>query len=179
MAEQRRRLAPCGTISAYMRHHRWGEKPCGPCRDASRDYNRKYRPAARWQVYVIRFADGLWYYGHTRYPLSGRVTPGHIRKRKGRIGAHLRAGVPFTMDTLMWCDSKELATQMEARFILASDRAQLLNEKVPWHFCWETNPGLRAYSFHHDRGETPCPPAVEARRAYQQEYERKHGKRRR
>lgn len=37
-------LAPCGTRSAYKRHRRHGEEACGPCREANRAENEKYRP---------------------------------------------------------------------------------------------------------------------------------------
>lgn len=39
---RRGELAPCGTRTAYARHLRWGETPCGPCREA----NRLARPGA-------------------------------------------------------------------------------------------------------------------------------------
>ena len=31
-------LMPCGTVAAYQRHIRAGEKPCDPCAEASRVY---------------------------------------------------------------------------------------------------------------------------------------------
>ena len=33
-------LQPCGTVAAYHRHLRRGEKTCGPCRQAWRDYRK-------------------------------------------------------------------------------------------------------------------------------------------
>lgn len=33
--------APCGTVSAYKRHLRHQEAPCGPCRAAWAEYHRK------------------------------------------------------------------------------------------------------------------------------------------
>lgn len=42
-APKRRRVAKCGTVSGYARHHRLGETPCVECADASRDYQRKRR----------------------------------------------------------------------------------------------------------------------------------------
>lgn len=38
--------APCGTRSAYVRHKRHGEKPCDPCREAMRTYERERRTRA-------------------------------------------------------------------------------------------------------------------------------------
>ena len=38
-----RKLAPCGTRSAYRRHKRWDEEVCDECREASRRYNEKYQ----------------------------------------------------------------------------------------------------------------------------------------
>jgi hypothetical protein len=35
--------AACGTYGGYQRHHRRGEKPCDPCRDAATAYNRDRR----------------------------------------------------------------------------------------------------------------------------------------
>jgi len=35
--------APCGTLAAYQRHNRRGERPCPACRRAQRDYMRQYR----------------------------------------------------------------------------------------------------------------------------------------
>jgi len=32
--------APCGTVSAYKRHKRHDEDPCGPCRAAWAEYQR-------------------------------------------------------------------------------------------------------------------------------------------
>ncbi len=39
-----RKLAPCGTRSAYLRHLRYKEKPCKPCSDADRAYHRSRYP---------------------------------------------------------------------------------------------------------------------------------------
>lgn len=33
----------CGTPSGYVAHHRRGEPPCGPCREAQRAYRRAHR----------------------------------------------------------------------------------------------------------------------------------------
>lgn len=38
-----RRLAECGTWSAYKRHKRRGEEPCEPCRLAAQEQSRKQR----------------------------------------------------------------------------------------------------------------------------------------
>ena len=38
-------MQPCGTRAAYIRHRRNGEKPCEPCAQAERDYQRaRYQP---------------------------------------------------------------------------------------------------------------------------------------
>lgn len=36
-------MSACGTYAGYARHHRQGEAPCDPCRDAAREYQRAYR----------------------------------------------------------------------------------------------------------------------------------------
>lgn len=38
-----RRLAECGTWSAYKRHKRRGEEPCEPCKEAARKQSRSQR----------------------------------------------------------------------------------------------------------------------------------------
>lgn len=38
-----RKPKPCGTTGAYRRHIRNGEKPCGPCAEAWREYFQKRR----------------------------------------------------------------------------------------------------------------------------------------
>ena len=43
----RSRLAPCGTLSSYNRHLRWGEKPCDECTDAMRRYHKRRRVSTR------------------------------------------------------------------------------------------------------------------------------------
>lgn len=46
-----RRLAECGTWSAYKRHKRNGEEPCEPCKQAASEQSRKQREkASRIQV---------------------------------------------------------------------------------------------------------------------------------
>jgi hypothetical protein len=42
-------LKPCGTRAAYARHLRYGENPCGPCRDANNAYatSRKKDPGSQ------------------------------------------------------------------------------------------------------------------------------------
>ncbi|HEX7040593.1 MAG TPA: hypothetical protein VF202_10790 [Trueperaceae bacterium] len=42
-----RRLKPCGTVAAYMRHYRRGETPCRDCRYAYSKYRREDRPYSR------------------------------------------------------------------------------------------------------------------------------------
>ena len=159
------KIPPCGTKTAYQRHLRKGEEPCEPCREASREYHRNLYEYPYWVVYVRKFVDGMWYYGSTKLKLEKRETD-----TKGKIGDYLQRGVKHTAEILMRCDSKELALQMEARFILASDRSKLLNEEMPWHFCWETNPGVGAYAWHRRRGEEPCEPSREAKRTQQRRY---------
>ena len=39
-----RKLAPCGTRSAYLRHLRYAVKPCTPCTEADRAYHRSRYP---------------------------------------------------------------------------------------------------------------------------------------
>lgn len=36
----RRKLAPCGTVTAAKRHQARGEEMCGPCREVYREYER-------------------------------------------------------------------------------------------------------------------------------------------
>ena len=49
-------LQPCGTMAAFSRHRRAGERPCGLCRDANNEYERRRRrlrradPAVRERV---------------------------------------------------------------------------------------------------------------------------------
>ena len=50
--------APCGTASAYGRHQRWGEEPCGPCREAYREYSRLKSRRYRRRVAERQAADG-------------------------------------------------------------------------------------------------------------------------
>jgi hypothetical protein len=38
---------PCGTVGAYSRHRRNGERPCEACRAAVRAYNREYEQRRR------------------------------------------------------------------------------------------------------------------------------------
>lgn len=38
-----RELKPCGTIAAYMRHRKAGQKPCDPCRLAWNTYQNERR----------------------------------------------------------------------------------------------------------------------------------------
>lgn len=40
-------LEPCGTIGAAFRHWKAGEKPCEPCREARRAYDREYKRRRR------------------------------------------------------------------------------------------------------------------------------------
>lgn len=40
-------LKPHGTLAAYRRHNRRGEKPCRPCREAHNAYNREWMRARR------------------------------------------------------------------------------------------------------------------------------------
>lgn len=40
-------LEPCGTIGAAFRHWKAGEKPCEPCREARRAYDREYKRKRR------------------------------------------------------------------------------------------------------------------------------------
>lgn len=40
------RVPRCGTLTAYRRHLRRGEEPCGPCRAANADASRIRRAAA-------------------------------------------------------------------------------------------------------------------------------------
>lgn len=35
--------APCGTKAAHKRHVYNGETPCGPCREAKAEYDRRWR----------------------------------------------------------------------------------------------------------------------------------------
>lgn len=42
-APKPKRVAKCGTVSGYARHHRLGETPCVECANASRDYQRERR----------------------------------------------------------------------------------------------------------------------------------------
>lgn len=42
-----RKLATCGTRSAYQRHVRYAEAPCEPCRQASRAYARSRYPSIK------------------------------------------------------------------------------------------------------------------------------------
>ena len=164
-------LQPCGTIAAYRRHRRKREPACLPCQQARTEASRKrWRTLhGKWQVYVIRFADGMWYYGSTRQKVTARLGPD---RKRPELLQRLRAG-NHTIEVLTLCDSKELALQMEARFILASDRSKLLNERVPWHFCWEDNPGLRAYEWHRKRNEPPCEGALRGNREYRKEARRR------
>ena len=46
IAEPRRELRPCGTLAAYRRHLRRGERPCAACRAASREQWRDRREVA-------------------------------------------------------------------------------------------------------------------------------------
>lgn len=46
------RLKPCGTLAAYRRHGRHGEKPCQPCRQANADAQRAKRTPAVHLEYV-------------------------------------------------------------------------------------------------------------------------------
>lgn len=39
-AEREAKLRPCGTMAAFRRHYRRGEKPCQACRDAFNLYER-------------------------------------------------------------------------------------------------------------------------------------------
>lgn len=39
-------LVPCGTVAAYYRHLRHGEKPCGSCKAARRQHDRDRRASA-------------------------------------------------------------------------------------------------------------------------------------
>ena len=162
---------PCGTQAGFARHKYWGETPCGPCREAEREYRKNRREADGWIVYVRKFADGMWYYGSAVGSIKRRLAKDSSLPVSGKLGNYIDNEIDFTTEVLARCDSKEVALQMEARLILASDRSKLLNDYVPWHFCWEPNPGRRAYSFHKERGETPCGPAMEAYRKYQREYQ--------
>lgn len=36
-----RELKPCGTLAAYRRHYLHGEKPCEPCAEANRAYQKE------------------------------------------------------------------------------------------------------------------------------------------
>lgn len=38
-----RPISPCGTYGAYLRHHRYGEKPCSECQAAARQRSQKRR----------------------------------------------------------------------------------------------------------------------------------------
>ena len=40
-------LQPCGTMAAFSRHRRAGERPCGLCRDANNEYERRRRRLRR------------------------------------------------------------------------------------------------------------------------------------
>jgi hypothetical protein len=46
----------CGTYGGYQRHKRRGETPCGGCRQANREYGRRYR-AERPEVRQQELAD--------------------------------------------------------------------------------------------------------------------------
>lgn len=39
--------ATCGTDAGYIRHQRLRETPCGPCREAHREYQRRWRARRR------------------------------------------------------------------------------------------------------------------------------------
>jgi len=39
----RRATAQCGTRAGYSKHHRLGEVPCEPCREANRESSRKLK----------------------------------------------------------------------------------------------------------------------------------------
>lgn len=42
-----RSLRPCGTLAAYRRHQRHGERICPPCRLAYNEYQRRYLQGRR------------------------------------------------------------------------------------------------------------------------------------
>ena len=159
-----RKLQPCGTYAGFRRHYRRGEEPCAPCREAKKEAQR----LPYWVVYVRKFEDGMWYYGSGRKRLDYRKN-----ESGGKIGEYRRKGIPHTIEGLMRCDSRDLALQMEARFILASDRDKLLNKHLPWHFCWETNPGVGAYKWHRRRGEPACEPSKKAMAEYKAKRQQK------
>lgn len=41
----------CGTRSQYFRHHKAGETPCEPCKEANREYNRKRSVSRKDAIY--------------------------------------------------------------------------------------------------------------------------------
>lgn len=47
-----------GTHAGYQQHTLAGEEPCGPCRDAERDYNADYRARNAARLSARRIARG-------------------------------------------------------------------------------------------------------------------------
>lgn len=51
----------CGSMAGYQQHVRHGETPCEPCREAMRDYQRRYRageiPSRKWSRSRRRAAE--------------------------------------------------------------------------------------------------------------------------
>ena len=122
----------CPTHRAYVEHLRRGER-CEECLDAAAARARKVRKRktpARWMVYVVRFANGFWYYGSARTWMTKKISA--LRNSDARVGRMFKSGETYKAEVLAWCDTKEQALQMEARFILASDRSKLLNEVIPY-----------------------------------------------
>ena len=156
--------APLKASHAHYEYHRLaGEPACDRSLKESRLGWRKRVAALTpkgWQVYVLRFENGIWYYGSTSRPLWRR---GHKFNTHRSVKALVDAGVDFTAEVLAVCDTKEQARQMEARLILSSDRRRLLNEDLPWHFCNIFTEGQGAYKWHRRRGTAPCPNALRAR----------------
>ena len=139
------------TEASYGRHRYRGEKPCRPCTEAHTLACRN-RQGDRWRVYVVKFIDGMWYYGSAKALVTTRMSR-HRTNPRGRMGEYILSGMEHTVEVLALCDTQDQARQMEARLILASDRTRLLNDVLPWHFCDGSSNG---YRFHQARGEPPC-----------------------
>ena len=156
------------SLSHYQYHYRRGEASCPRSLQELALKNQRVRErqqAGGWDVYVVRFQTGEWYYGSC---LAVKLRQHDITSTNKAFQALLKAGVSYTVERLAVCDTKEQALQLECRLILASDRTRLLNRKLPWHFCNIYTEGTSGYNWHQYHKDLPaCENALKARREHE------------
>lgn len=115
--------APCGTTAAYKRHHKNGETPCQPCKDAhAADKRAKYKPRRPRKIYYV----------------AGRATSLDRRKNEVRetiIAEKLRRG---------YCIDCNLTVTTENYFVFAFDHLDPALKKFQLSIAASTNKTVKA-----------------------------------